>query len=202
MTMDAHIGKVCSKAFRGLYKIRQIRKFLTEDATKTLIHAFMTSHLDYCNSLFYGVPQYQMDRLQRVLSAAARVTCFIPRYSHITPVLEQLHWLPVRLRIQFKVALLMFKVSRGMAPDYITELFEIKGSGRYALRSSNQKLFMVPRSRYKTFGDRALSLAGPKTWNSLPLSVRNSDTVDSFKTRLKTFLFISAYKYNSFLFIH
>ena len=63
MTMSTHVGKVCSKAFRGLYRIRRIRKYLSEESTKTLIHAFATSHLDYCNSQLYGTPQYQMDRL-------------------------------------------------------------------------------------------------------------------------------------------
>jgi hypothetical protein len=70
MSMDVHVGKVCSKAFRGLYNIRQIRKFLSQGATKTLVHAFITSHLDYCNSLLFGIPQYQYQRLQRVLNAA------------------------------------------------------------------------------------------------------------------------------------
>ena len=84
MSMNVHVGKVCSKAFRGLYNIRQIRKFLSIESTKTLVHAFVTSHLDYCNSLLFGIPQYQLQRLQRVLNAAARVTCLIPRCAHIT----------------------------------------------------------------------------------------------------------------------
>ena len=95
MTMTAQIGKACSKAFFGLYKIKQIRKFLSEKATVTLIHAFVTSHLDYCNSLLYGVPKCQMDLLQKVLNAAAHVTQQVPRYSYITPVLKSLHWLPI-----------------------------------------------------------------------------------------------------------
>ena len=74
MSMDAHVGKVCSKAFFGLYKIRQIRTFLSQDATKTLVHAFVTFHLDYCHPLPYGISKYQLRRLQRVLNAAARVT--------------------------------------------------------------------------------------------------------------------------------
>ena len=91
MTMSSHVGKVCSKAFRGLYNICQIRKFFSEDSTKTLIHAFVTSHLDYCNSLLYGIPKYQLDRLQRVLNAAARLTCYVPRFNHITATLMELH---------------------------------------------------------------------------------------------------------------
>ena len=74
MRMNVHIGKICSKAFRGLYNIRQIRKFLTVQSTKTLIHAFVSSHLDYCNALLFGLPKYQLDRLQKVQNAAARVT--------------------------------------------------------------------------------------------------------------------------------
>jgi hypothetical protein len=91
MSMDIHVSKVCSKAFPSLYHIKQIRKYLTEDSTKILVHAFITSHIDYCNSLLYGIPKYQLDRLQRVLNAAARVVCLIPKFDHITPTLMKLH---------------------------------------------------------------------------------------------------------------
>jgi hypothetical protein len=81
MSMDVHVGKVCSKAFRGLYNIRQIRKFLSQEATKTLVHTFITSHLVYYNSLLFGID---------------RMICFTPRTAHITPVLMHLHWLPIK----------------------------------------------------------------------------------------------------------
>ena len=73
MTMNVHVGKICSKSFRGLYNIRQNRKFLSTKTTKTLVHAFATFHLNHCNSLLFDLPQCQLDRLQRVLNAAARV---------------------------------------------------------------------------------------------------------------------------------
>ena len=82
--MDTHVVKVCSKAFRGLHTIRQIRKFLSEESTKTLVHAFVKSHLHRCNSLLYGMPEYQCDRLQKILNAAAQVICVIPKFDHIT----------------------------------------------------------------------------------------------------------------------
>ena len=195
MSMDAHVGKVCSKAFFGLYKIRQIRKFLSVDATNTLVHAFVTSHVDYCNSLLYGVSQYQLSRLQRVLNAAARITCLLPRYSHITPTLFHLHWLPIASRITFKIALIVYKALNGYSPSYITDLLHIKPPGRYEMRSDDQHLLLVPRTKCKTFGDRALAVAGPRVWNSLPLAVRNSVNVDTFKTNLKSFLFTQAYKH-------
>ena len=194
MSMNTHVSKVCSKAFRGLYNIRQIRKFLSIESTKTLIHAFVTCHLDYCNSLLFGVPQYQYNRLQKVLNAAARVTCLIPRYAHITPVLTQLHWLPVKSRVHFKIALIVYKALNDMAPHYISELLIGKPVGRYQLRSDNKYLLAVPRTKCKTMGDRAFMHAAPIVWNSLPLDIRQSTTVELFKTRMKTFLFRKAFE--------
>ena len=89
MSMSVHVGKMCSKAFRGINKIRQIRNFLSINTTKTLIHAFVTSHVDYCNALLAGIPQYQVQRIQRVLNAAAILIYHCPRFSHITPVLRK-----------------------------------------------------------------------------------------------------------------
>ena len=93
--MNVNKGKICSKAFRGAYKIRQIRKFLTVQSTKKLIHAFVSSHLDYCNAVLFGLPKYELDRLQKVQKAAARVTFQIAKFDHITPALIDVHWLPV-----------------------------------------------------------------------------------------------------------
>ena len=93
MCMSIHIGKICNKAFHGLYKIRQIRKFLSPESTKTLVHAYVTSHLDYCNSLLFRVPKYQTDRLQKVFKAAARLIFRIPKFDHISSALSHLHWL-------------------------------------------------------------------------------------------------------------
>ena len=119
MSKNDHINKTCRKAFRGLSNIRQIRKFISTDTTRILVHAFVTSHLDYCNSLMFGLPAYQRERLQKVLNAAAQVICFIPKYDHITPWLIKLHWLPVKQRIEFKIALLVFKAVNGLSPVYL-----------------------------------------------------------------------------------
>ena len=84
MRMNVHIGKICSKAFHGLYNIRQIRKFLTVQSTKTLVHAFVSSHLDYCNALLFGLPKYQLDRLQKVQNAAARFQNLVISHLHLS----------------------------------------------------------------------------------------------------------------------
>lgn len=142
MSMNTHTGKMCSKAFGGLYNIRQIRKYLSAESTKCLIYAFVTSHLDYCNALLYKLPQYQYDRLEKAPNTAARVTCLIPKSAHMTPVLWELHWLPVKFRVEFKIALLVFKTLNGLAPQYLSELLVVKPRTRCSLRSDSETLLL------------------------------------------------------------
>ena len=97
MTINDHIGKVCSKAFYSLYNLRQIRKYLTDDTCKILVHALVTCHLVYCNALLHDILQYQQQRLQKILNASARLVCRLPKYCHISsPLLKDLHWLPIK----------------------------------------------------------------------------------------------------------
>ena len=173
--------------------IKQLRKFISIEATKILVHAFVTSHLDYCNSLLSGVPQYQLNRLQKILNAAARLVCLVPKFDHITPYLIDLHWLPVEFRIKFKVLLFVFKALNGMAPRYISDLIRKKSSPRSSLRSNDLTLLVVPRTKFKTLGDRAFAYAGPSMWNKLPKPIQMAPNLDSFKKQLKTYLFRNAY---------
>ena len=193
MRMNVHIGKICSKAFRGLYNIRQIRKFLTVQSTKTPVHAFISSHLDYCNALLFGLPKYQLDRLQKVQNAAARVIFQIPKFDHITPALIDLHWLPVTFRVQFKLLLFVYKSLRNQSPPYIKDLLSLKPATNYALRSSAQSLLFVPKANCSSLGDRAFAHAAPVLWNSLPLTIRTSSSLAIFKKQLKAFLFRKAF---------
>ena len=117
MRMNVHIGKICSKAFRGLCNIRQMRKFLTVQSTKTLIYAFVSLHLDYCNTLLFGLLKYQLDRLQKVQNATARVTFQIVKFDHITPPLIDLNWLPVTFRVQFKLLFFVYKSLHNQSPS-------------------------------------------------------------------------------------
>ena len=96
MSMVKHIDNKCFTASRQLYRIRKIRKYLTKEATETLIHAFIFSHLDYCNSLLFGLPDNQLDKMQRVQNIAARLVYQLPKFSHVTPLFIELHWLPVK----------------------------------------------------------------------------------------------------------
>ena len=157
-----------------------------------VIHAFVSSRLDYCNALYFGLDQRLIKRLQLVQNAAARLLTGTRRHEHITPVLASLHWLPVAQRVQYKMLLMVFKSLNGTAPSYLSELLSKQEYSR-TLRSSSQSLLAVPRSKLKSRGDRAFSVAGPRLWNSLPLQVRSALTLEHFKSLLKTHLFSMAY---------
>ena len=101
LTLATRISKTCNSAFYYMYNLRRIRKYLSKDNTKTLVQAFISSRVDYCNSLLYGLPEYQLNKLQRVQNMCARLTCNESKYCHITPLLVDLHWLPVKFRIEF-----------------------------------------------------------------------------------------------------
>ena len=192
MKLNQQVKNVCKKAYYHLHNIYRIRKYLTVTATKSLIHAFITSRLDYCNGLLYGIPDYLVDCLQRVQNTAARLVTSTPRSDHITPVLHNLHWLPVSHRIRFKILLLVFKALHGMAPLYITDLLNPYTPSR-SLRSSNQHLLVVPSFNLKTYGGRAFNHIAPLLWNNLPPDLRCETKLTSFKTGLKTHLFKDAF---------
>ena len=115
LTMATHITRTCNSASYYLYNLRRIRKYPSKENTKTLVHAFISSRIDYCNSLLYGAPEYQINKLQRVHDQrmCARLICNENKYCHITPLLMELHWLPIKLRIDFKIVLIIFKIFKG-----------------------------------------------------------------------------------------
>ena len=128
-----YITKNCKAGFYYLYNISRIRKFLSRETTETLIHAFVTSCLDYCNSLLYGLPNGLVHKLRRLQNSAARLIFRAPRYCHITPLLIELQWLNIKHRIYFNLILITYIVLHGTAPKYIPDLI----NSSYGLRSND-----------------------------------------------------------------
>lgn len=194
LSMSTHINKLSSTAFFYLHNIRHIRKYLDQKSLLTLVHAFITSRLDCYNSLLYGLPNTEISKLQRVQNAAARLVTFSSKFSRFTPVLYELHWLPVRFRISFKILLIVFKSLLGKSPQYISNLISERNQSAYQLRSNDGLLLDFPRGKMLTsFGDRSSSVAAPTLWNALPISLRKSKTVQQFNSLLKRYLFKLAF---------
>ena len=149
---------------------------------------FVLSRLDYCTSLFFGLPVTLLDRLQRAQNNAARIVLRKRKFDHATPLLRQLHWLPIRARIQYKIAVLCYRSLHGLAPSYISELL-ISYKPSRSLRSADAGYFIVPRIRLETYGKRSFSFAGPTVWNALPSQLRDAATLSTFRSGLKTHLF-------------
>ena len=162
--MSKHVTSVSKSAFFHLHNIRRIKNYLSGENLLTLIHAFITSRLDYCNSLLYGVPKEQISKLQRVQNAAARLVMDIGKYSHITHALYDLHWLPIHARIHFKFLLLAHKVIQRQAPAYLSSLVSVKRS-YYSLRS-NCSTLLEPLNG-KMLGGRSFQAAAPQLWDAL-----------------------------------
>ena len=190
ISMKAFITRTSRTCFFHMRRIRQIRSCLTEDSARTITVALVMSRLDYCNAILAGLPAASLGPLCSALHAAARAVTGVPPRCHITPVLRELHWLPIQARIQYKLCLLMFGVQSGNSPDYLKEMVVACSSvqSRRSLRSASSAQFIVPRTRLK-FGDRSFAVAGPVAWNSLPLAVRTLTSRPTFKRALKTFLF-------------
>ena len=163
------------------------RSLLT-DAAKTLVQAFISCCLDYCNSLMSGMADSLLQKVQSVQNAAARLVSGASRRDHITPVLRELHWLPVHQRIHFKLGCLMYKSLSGQAPQYLADDVQlVADSGRCQLRSASDRTYVVPRT-HNSFGDR--TAAGPRVWNALPPELRHDISFGLFRHKLKSHLFV------------
>ena len=190
--MEKQRSSLAKSCFFQIRNIGRIRPYISNDASKTLVSALVTSRLDYGNALWYGVKASLITKLQRIQNTAARLITRTKRCEHITHVLMQLHWLPVCYRTQYKLLLYVFKALNGLAPVYLKDLITVYEPAR-TLRSENAMLVVQPKVRTKTYGERRFDKAASTLWNSLPSSIRHEQSIEAFKKQLKTLLFRRAY---------
>ena len=141
-SMEQQISKVCRNSYFQLQCLYKVRRYVDRPTLESLVHAFVTSKLEYCNALYVGVPANQLHRLQRIQNAAARLLTGTGRREHISPVLRDLHWLPVEKRVQFKVLLLTYKAAKNLGPSYLNTMCNMSTQMR-TLRSASQGLLQV-----------------------------------------------------------
>ena len=172
--------------------LRHIRAFLTIEASKTIAAAIVGSRLDFCNSLLVGISVSNLTRLQLVQNTLARVVARKPRFCHITPVLSDLHWLPVRHRISFKIATVTFRVLQSQQPSYLASLIPRYVPTR-ALRSSSSLSICVPPRKTAMAASKSFSSVASNFWNKLPGHLSSIPTLPAFRRALKHHLFLLAY---------
>src|SRR3984885_4155488 len=159
-----------------------------------LVHSLVLSRIDYCNSVLYGLLKATLLPLTTVLHAAARLVKNLSPRDYITHSLRQLHWLPIQARISFKICLFMFKIKSGTSPSYFSSLVTPCAAveSRHGLRYASRGDFLVKGANLQ-FGNRMFEVAGPAEWNFLPATIRNSSSINTFKSKLKTHLFSKCY---------
>ena len=199
LTFGPHIRRLSGRCFYHLRQMRTVRKSLTQEAAKMMVRAFVTSCIDYCNSILHGASTVHIRPLQSVLNAAARLILCKRKYDCITAAIrDSLHWLPVQQRIEYKLCVLVYKCLHQAAPVYLSELCIPVASftGRSHQCSAVKECLVISYCRTKNYGQRSFSYSGPSPtlWNSLPLTVRDSSiSLSQFCSCLKTEMFCRAY---------
>ena len=197
LTMSTHITKKCSLAMRNLSWIQSITNFLDIDSLKTTVQALCISHLDYNYALFYGLPTKDINCLQCVQNSCAKLVLGKNRYDSSMACLKQLHCLPVKFQIRFKILCIMHRLDNDSAPVYLHKMVKKKvfhRQTRYA--TTHGSLYEIPFIERKTFQTRAFSVSGQTEWNNLPVYLRTITDHDQCRKHLKTYLFQQAFTYD------
>ena len=194
LTMRTHIAKTISGCFAVLRQIRSIRRSITRPVLQSLVAALVLSKLDYGCAVLAGLPNEQLNRLQTVLNAAVRLIFSARKFDHVTPLLQELHWLRVPERVTFRLATLAYRCQHSTAPRYLAAQIQRVADmpTRHGRSGSTEQLY-TPFTRRSTIGDRAFSVAASRAWNSLPPAVQTSESLPIFRRRLKTELFTRSF---------
>ena len=195
MSFDKQVSETCKACYFHIRALRHIRTFLTTEASKTIAAAIVGLRLDFCNSLLAGTSVSNLTRLQRVQNTLAQVVAQKPRFCHITPVLSDLHWLPVRHRIiiSFKIATVTFRVLQSQQPSYLSSLIP-RYVPAWPLRSSSCLSICVPPRKTTIAASKSFSSVASNIWNALLSSI---PTLPAFRRPLKHHLFLLAYPNSS-----
>ena len=189
LSFSNQISAVSKSCFFHIRQLRRIRPSLNHDTAVLLANSLVSSKLDFCNSLYYGLPESSIHRLQLIQNALIRgVFPGVRKLDHISAYRRRLHWLPVEQRITYKLATLTFKALDSGSPYYFSELLRPIVHSSRNLRSNDLSLLSVPRLN-SVAGRRSFAFSGPTIWNSLPLELRQCRSFAVFCAKLKTHLF-------------
>ena len=183
LELNCHINKIVSHSFKILKDIGRIRSVLSKKHTEMLVHAVITSRMDNCNSLFFNMNKSNLNKLQKIQNAAARIVVQKRKRQSISGDIRNLHWLRVESRIVFKILVLVFKSIHGMCSKNL--MLDFKG---YNLREEDFLKLRIIFAKTK-YGERRYKFFAPRLWNALPLKIRGEEKLEGFKKKVKTLLF-------------
>ena len=184
LTLDTHVNQIVSQSFYHLKNISKIRRYLSDSDAQRLVHAFVSSKLDYCNAILLGITSTSLKKIQRVQNYAAKLACnSTQRRNSIDVILHELHWLSIKERIIFKLLLLTHKFFVGDAPWFFCDLLLVK--------DDDERLLYVKFVKTAA-GKRTFAFTAPRLWNRLPKEVRLLNNTERFKKCLKTTLFTNS----------
>ena len=187
-TTSAQVDAICKKCNYHLRRIGSIRRYLTRDIVQGVVVALILSNIDYCNALLCGGPANQVTRLQKLQNRAARLVTRSPSDCRITPILMDLHWLPVAARIHYKIVLIVYKALHGQAPQYLATLLQPRTRDP-RLRQIYDKTDLDTPIPVRAGTRLAFGIAGPTQWNKIPADIRHCGSLILFKQKLKTHYF-------------
>ena len=193
LTMEPQINSIISYCYKLISDVGRNRHLLSDSDTELLMHAIVSSRIDYCNVLFYGINKSFINKLQKVQNAAARLIVKCKKRCSVREFLVNLHWLRVEERIIFKLLSIVFKSFHRIAPEAILELVSVNSVDACLLN-----VVYLDSS----YGRRSFSYAAPRYWNALPLEIRSANNISSFKKLTKTFLFNHFNEYKRKVFIY
>ena len=180
----------CKTAMWNIHKIRMIRPYLDQQTCEILVSSLVTSHLNYWHALLAGITDAVIRKYQRVQNIAARLILNIGRRDSAIEARKKLHWSPIQSRIEYKIALLVFKCLMGNALIYLYNLLCIStGLDSVPELGNNKNKLIVPYVKNKSFAACSFSIYGPRLWNSLSFNIRKISSHDQLKSALKTYLF-------------
>ena len=205
LSFHEHVTKLSQTCFYHIRDLRRLRSCLDLETASTIGTALVQSKLDYCNSLFFNLPSYEIQRLQFIQNSLARAIYCKSKFSHITPILQSLHWLRIKDRIEYKIIKLTYKILVNLAPNYLSSLISVKPPG--STRASKLIRLNWPCNElcHSTLSHRAFQYAAPHLWNALPSYFRVPDSLnpnkpslsyDQFLDKLKTYIFLESYSIN------
>jgi len=185
LSFEPQILNLKRDCFRLLRNIVKRRYLFNNEQLKLIVNSIIVCKLDYCNSLYYGVNKYLLSQLQLIQNAAAKTIVGLRKFDHLGDTLKELHWLPIIYRIDYKILLIVFKCLNGLGPDYLCSMLNFA--------HFNHSIYLIEPRTFSSYGDRSFQKIAPKLWNELPCHIKNTSSLETFKSSLKTYLFHKAF---------